>query len=412
MRHRHLHAALAAFAEEAAWQLAAVVADGDEVPFEVVEERSRRRDTPLYCYRPLTGRFVSERAGVLARLPSYPAAAQALGHEDGVGDYLRSQGETRVPVEPRARADAALGVFVARMFSDATAFVLTRERFERAWGELAVALQAGGAESVVVAPLLGVTLASPEVPLGDGLTLMRPDALEDRPRDVLRIAGDHGVLAVVAHAERPGAPGALATATRRLERMLAALRLFDTAAPALCGVGWARTGTGPWAVAGLPGSGHPRGLLAIPADTEDELRAFCSLVDRRAPRNGEVAWALARHGMACDRAGSLEALTDLLLGLRALLEPEGPASARLGGRLAALCAAPADRGAVVAEVAHAVALERSAVGGLREAPEGTDALVTRMGEHLRALLRDVICGHLDPDLRVLADRLLEQVTPQ
>jgi hypothetical protein len=67
---------------------------------------------------------------------------------------------------------------------------------------------------------------------------------------------------------------------------------------------------------------------------------------------------------------------------------------------------------VVAEVAHAVALERSAVGGLREAPEGTDALVTRMGEHLRALLRDVICGHLDPDLRVLADRLLEQVTPQ
>ena len=64
MRHRHLHTALASFAEEAAWQLAAVIADGVEVPFEVVEERGRRRDTPLYCYRPLTDavRHASARA--------------------------------------------------------------------------------------------------------------------------------------------------------------------------------------------------------------------------------------------------------------------------------------------------------------------------------------------------------------
>ena len=30
-----------------------------------------------------------------------------------------------------------------------------------------------------------------------------------------------------------------------------------------------------------------------------------------------------------------------------------------------------------------------------------------MGNHLRSLLRDVICGHLDPDLAVIADELLE-----
>ena len=34
-----------------------------------------------------------------------------------------------------------------------------------------------------------------------------------------------------------------------------------------------------------------------------------------------------------------------------------------------------------------------------------------MADHLRALLRDVICGHLDPDLVTLADQLLlEPVT--
>jgi hypothetical protein len=114
--------------------------------------------------------------------------------------------------------------------------------------------------------------------------------------------------------------------------------------------------------------------------------------------------------MACDRQSSLEALSDVLLGLRALLEPEGIASARLGGRLAALCAAPGDHGAVVNEVAQATALERSAIGGLAGAPDGTDALVTRMSEYLRALLRDVICGHLEPDLRGLADRLLAQAS--
>jgi hypothetical protein len=31
-----------------------------------------------------------------------------------------------------------------------------------------------------------------------------------------------------------------------------------------------------------------------------------------------------------------------------------------------------------------------------------------MGHHLRALLRDVLCGHLDADLRGLADRLVAQ----
>jgi hypothetical protein len=405
MRNRPLHAALAAFAEEAAWQLAAVIADGVEVPFEVVEERGSRRDTPLYCYRPLTQRFVTERVGILTRLPSYPAAAHALSREDGLGDYLRAQGETRVPVEARARADAGLRVFVSRIFSDATEFVLTKERFDRAWRELESVLHAGQ-ESLIVAPVLGLVLASEELPMGDGLTLMQPEALDDPPADAVRIAGEDGSLAVVAHTDRPGAPGAVSTAASRLGRMLRGVRLFDVTTPALAGVAWSRTGTGPWALTTLHGGAGARGVLFVPTAAEDELRAFCSLVDRRAPRSGEIAWALARHGMGCDRASALEALSDHLLALRALLEPEGVASGRLGGRLAVLCAEPAQRDAVSAEVAQAVALERSTMAGLGAAPEGTDALVQRMAEYLRALLRDVLCGHLEPDLRALADRLI------
>ena len=39
-----------------------------------------------------------------------------------------------------------------------------------------------------------------------------------------------------------------------------------------------------------------------------------------------------------------------------------------------------------------------------------DSLVEELGGCLRAILRDVLCGHLDPGLRKVADELLvEQV---
>ena len=42
---------------------------------------------------------------------------------------------------------------------------------------------------------------------------------------------------------------------------------------------------------------------------------------------------------------------------------------------------------------------------------GRQELARDMADHLRALLRDVICGHLDPDLVGLADQLLLAAPP-
>ena len=54
----------------------------------------------------------------------------------------------------------------------------------------------------------------------------------------------------------------------------------------------------------------------------------------------------------------------------------------------------------------AVALERAVIaGGLRQARR-EQALAREVADHLRALLRDVICGHLGADLPALADELL------
>ena len=90
MHNRALHDILAAFVEEAAWQLAEEVSGGAEIPFELIEQG--RQSAPLYCYRPLTQRFLAERAGSLARLPSYAPAVQGMMGLPDLPGYLRARG--------------------------------------------------------------------------------------------------------------------------------------------------------------------------------------------------------------------------------------------------------------------------------------------------------------------------------
>lgn len=410
MRNRPLHDALSAFAEEAAWLLAGDAADGAEVPFELVASRGARLDTPLYCYRPLTDTFIRDRVGVFGRLPTYAPAARALAGLDGIRDYLREQAEPRIPKDPRELADSALRVFISRVFSEATEFVITPERLERAYGEIEGALFVGRAEAVVVAPLLGLRIVSAEIALGDGLSLVRGERLDDAPQDAVWPAGvdEPAVLACLTLTSDPSAPAPMTEARVRFRRLLSAMRLYDASRVAFGPVAWERTGAGPWALGDLRSGGRPHGMLEIDEASEDELRAFISLVTRRTPRAGELAWALRRYELGCDRPSLFEALTDHLLALRALLEPEGPASGRLAGRVAALCATEDQRPRVTERIAHAVSLERAVIAGLAPTDGGIQMLLAELTAYLRALLRDVLCGHLDSDLRAVADQLLAE----
>jgi hypothetical protein len=406
MRNRQLHAALAAFAEEAAWQLASDTTEGADIPFEVVA--SGRSDSPLYCYRPLTADFITERVSLLRGLPSYVPAVSALSAAGGLDAHLESHGEP-VPRDGRERAEATLRAFLGRVFEDSTDFVLSPERLQRALRELEATLFNGRTDTVVIAPLLGVDAHTPEVPLGDGLTLIRGDAFpEDAPAEALFAPGASRphLLAVLRWEAAPGDAAPVAHARIRLRRLLTALRLFEAGHFAFGPLAWTRTGGGPWQPFALGTLGHRAGEpLVVAPEQEDELRAFCSLISRRMPRSGEIAWALRRFEMGCDRPVPAEALSDHLLALRALLEPEGAGSGRLAGRLAALCATEDPRAALAERVAHIAALERPVIAGLA-LPPAIDALVEELAVHLRALLRDVLCGHLDADLRALADEIL------
>src|SRR5919198_3235039 len=184
MHNRALHDTLASFVEEAAWQLAEEVSGGAEVPFELTETASSRpvrASAPLYCYRPLTGRFIAERIGVLARPPSYPAAAQGLQQLPDLPAYLTKRGRRIPKGDARGHADAALQAFLGAVWADATDFMFEPARFEAAYAELEEMAYAGCSLSVVLTPVEGLVIESDEVPLGEGLALVRAQTLTDVP---------------------------------------------------------------------------------------------------------------------------------------------------------------------------------------------------------------------------------------
>ena len=202
---------------------------------------------------------------------------------------------------------------------------------------------------------------------------------------------------------------ALEDAGRRLRRLQTALRLWDDAEPSLGPTAWARTSSSAWTAVPLAtGVRRDAGDCLLAADEEDPLRAFCSLVTRRTPRGGELAWALRRFELGCERAGAVEALTDWLLAARALLaDPESPGNEAVVDRLAVICATPDDRPALEARLEEAIRLERAAIAGRLRPDSQVEDVIADLGGNLRAVLRDVLCGHLDPQLRRVADEMLE-----
>ncbi|MGI8580496.1 MAG: hypothetical protein ACR2K9_08135 [Solirubrobacteraceae bacterium] len=420
MRNPTLRTLLRTFADEAAGCLGEQTAAGVEVPFEVSEQGDaglwglRSGRTPLYCYRPLTGAFIAESRATLTASAGYAPAVRELEGLDGLDTYLETRGRPPSAMEGRPRAEDALVAFLAAVFGETTSFVVAEERFERAYAELEAHVYAGRMHMTVLAPLLGVALESDELDLGDGLMLNRADSFHRAPPEAFGSAdsGEAGAatFAVYSYDGERAAGSPVVSARNRLRRLLSALRLFEAGSTALAQVAWARSGDGPWRLVPMNAMGRPDRRWQLTAPRERELRAFVELVARRTPHGGELAWALARFEMGLERTPALDALTDHLLALRALLEPEGSASGKLGQRLAVLCAAPEEQGDLALRVAEAVALERSATSGLAQPGPGPDALVHEIAGYARALLRDVICGHLEPDLCGLADEMLAEIS--
>lgn len=413
MRNRELHDALRAFALETAALLSEDQERGAEIEFDL-DEGSRRGGPTLYHYRPLTAKFVADRWPRLRGLPSCARARDALG--TGAAAYLRINGLRGAEAEPALRA------MLERLYEDATDLSFPEERFERVYAEVERTLYERSQAATVLAPIHGLILDCERVDLGGGVALVRGGAT-DAPDDALWSDSAGGVgddrrepntLITLTREVSPDAEPPLGEARERFRRLVTGLRLWKPGGVALSAIGWRRAGEGVWQPFEIEPTGVTRGAPWVLAEGEDaDLREFLAAIDRTRP-TGSVAWALSRFEMGCGRRRESEALSDYLLGLRALLERGADlASASLALRVAVLCAEEGERRGVQRRVELSQALERFVMG---DSPDddymdaiGSDSprtLVDEVERHLRALLRDVLCGYLDPDLRSLSDDLL------
>ncbi|HEY5390030.1 MAG TPA: hypothetical protein VIJ83_05695 [Solirubrobacteraceae bacterium] len=402
MPSRTLHAALQSFVVEASAALREAIAAGDEVGFEVIASGSGRQRRGLYCYEALTGEFIDRHWGRLLVLPAGHEAQMELAEAGGLEEYLDTYAREHrggVPV-----LQDVLRCFTQRVFDGCSeSFEVDGERFEAAFGEIQRDAEEEG-EVALLALLRGIVCKSAEVAIDDGVMLAPLTELELLPPDPLW-RREHGPATVVALV--PGrSPGSFEESLGQLRDLQTALRLYAPGI-SLAPLAWMRGRRSVWRALPIPGAGRSDGCVIVTPESEAELRAFAAVVARRRPAEGELAWALERFELGQEREDPLSGLTDNLLALRALLEPEGPRSGRLAGRIAALCAQPAQRIPATERVAHAISLEQSLIAGVSV---GHDAgsLASEIEQHLRALLRDVICGHLDGDLVALADSLLAE----
>ena len=408
MRNRALHGALRDFAVEAAAHLSAEVAAGAELGFDVAEEPGS--GSVLYRYRPLTEEFIAERWPALRALPSAQAATHLLG--DGAAAYLRVRGHDGADAEPALRA------MVERLYEDASGLSFPEDRFERVYAEVERTLYRDVQAAEVICPLIGTVLRDCDrLELDDGLALVRAEELA-APEDAAWPAGregDPGVACLLSREVAPGDPLPFDEARARFPALVAGLRLFKAGGIALGPVAWGRADEGPWQAAPLVPTGHARdAALVLRAGERDELNRFLSIWSRAATRAGALEWAARRFEMGAARALDTEALTDYLLALRALLDGgDEVGRASLSLRLAALCAEESARRAMARRVESAFALERFVIGGGSAdgyldtiGCESPSDLVLELEGHLRALLRDVFCGYLDPNLKTVADDIL------
>jgi hypothetical protein len=258
------------------------------------------------------------------------------------------------------------------------------------------------------------------VELGNGPSIARADGYETPPELLLAVEPDDlpGALLVLERFVPPDDRAIEAEARTRFERTLTGLRLWAPGAVGLGSLAWRQIGEGRWRplpIAGSPERGEPWKLLA---GEEGALAGFLDAIDSAA-RPGAVAWALARFELGCSRPMESDALSDYLLALAALLDATGEAGrASLPPRLAALCAEESERPTVQRRAELALSLERFLMEGgsvegaeLRDwiGPESPHALVAELEHHLRALLRDVLCGYLEPELGLVADDILLEI---
>ena len=382
-----LEEALRRLAVEAADLFEELLAGGAELPFDL--EPTDDSSLPMYSYAPLTGQFIERHLVELRRLEAFVEVREIAGEEAAIG-------------------------FMVGLWEGKTEFDVAGDRLHGAIDAVLATIRADSDEATpageVIVPLAGFHMPKDEIEL-DGVRIVRGDLVEDAPVDAIDATrsggrGKPGFLATISCGLASVAPAA--AVADDLRRALRTMRLFRPGAVGLAPHGWAKR-SGGWERFGT-GVGRPRqGGYRLTGNEVGELESFSRSLAERGSRIPSLDWAASRFELGAERTSLIEALSDYLLALRALLEGGGPARTSMSARVAALACEPDEREQGRICVERALVLERKLMSGGRYKPVvGASPLdvIAELEELLRRILKGLATGKLSGNLRAAADEIL------
>ncbi len=406
-----LEEALRRLTAEAATRFSSLIAGGEEVPFDVAEDDGD--SAFFYRYVPLTYKFVADHQSELRSLPSFNPACGAVNLAGVAVPFLEARGEI-VPADPDERAARMLTAFIGELWDGCAEFTLDRGKLDAALSALEAETRDVHEADLLVAPVVGLKMPVAALELPGGVRLVRADTV-DAPIEAMasegmnREAWEPQFLALV---EQNGGPEAVGEAIESLHMAITAMRVFKSGGVGLGAFAYAPTSEGHWRrVATGAAPVRPGGYELSETETY-ELTEMCGWITPRlrAGRGsrvpGAVGWSLSRFEMGRERLDPIEAMTDHLLALRAVLEGDGPVGAPLPVRAAALIAEGSERQEAQSKIEATLRLEKSLIGGARtEGAEGHE-LALWLEESVRGILREVALGKLGDDAGIAADESL------
>jgi hypothetical protein len=395
--------ALKRLATEAATRFSALVAGGDQIPFDVAAEDGE--ESAFYSYVPMTGLYVADHADELRSLPGFGPARAAAAEAGVAASYLEARGE-QVPADPGERAERMLIVFFSNLWEGSTGFSLDRERLEDALSNLDAEARVADDADVLIVPIVGLRMTVARLQLPRDVRIVRADSIE-APIDAMRSEGmgrtawEPQFLAVAEQHADEGAEDAL----RQLRELISVMRLFKAGGIGLGPYAFAPTGAECWRrIATGAAAARPGGYRLSEAEA-DELVEFASTLESRPDPDSALTWAVNRFELGCGRESPVDGLSDQLLALRAVLEGRGPVGASLPLRAAALISDDSvDRIEAGERVEETLALERALMSG--RTTERAIELATWAEDGVRRLLRQAALGELGGDLSATADETL------
>jgi hypothetical protein len=404
VRDRLLNESLTRLASEAAIKLSALVAGGDQIPYDVDAESGD--DSLFYSYRPLTSLYVREREGELRGLAAFGPARDTIAAAGIATAYLEARGE-QVPGDPGERAAQMLTVFLASLWDGSTELSLDHERLKNALAVLEAETRGAEEADVLIAPLVGLRMPMPRLQLPHGIQIVRADTIE-APIEAMRSEG-MGRAAwqpqFLALAEQGDGPESAADALAQLGELVSVMHLFKAGSVGLGPYAFAPTGEDRWARIATGAPSTRSGSYELSEEDAIQLAEFAATLEARPDPNGALAWAVARFELGCGRDSALEGLSDHLLALRAVLDGHGPVGASLPMRASALIADESfDRIEARERIESALELERSLMNGSPSLP-GL-AIAGWIEEGVRRILRATALGELSADLNTAADETL------